>query len=191
MLNSFKFVLFVALVGFFAVSCASDSDAAAKDAARAEIATAPNATTAPAATANPATPAEPAAPKGPSTTMAFAESSFDFGTVESGEKVRHTYKFTNTGKEPLVISNAKGSCGCTVPKWPQEPIAPGAEGEIDVEFDSKNKAGRQTKTVTITANTESGTERLTITGEVLKDPNAPAPAVAAQPGQPQQIQINQ
>ncbi len=188
MLNSFKFVLFVALVGFFAVSCASDSGADAKEAARAEIQTTADATTAPAAATNPATPAAPAVPAGPTTTMTFNESSFDFGTVEAGEKVRHTYEFTNTGKEPLVISNAKGSCGCTVPKWPQEPIAPGDSGKIEVEFDSKNKSGRQTKAVTITANTESGTERLTITGEVLKDPNAPAPTNAVSPAQNIQIQ---
>lgn len=176
MLNSLKFMALVALVSVFAVSCASDNSDA-KEEARAEIAAAPATTTpaTPAAT----TPAQPAVPAGPTTTMTFTESSFDFGTVEAGEKVRHTYAFTNSGSEPLVISNAKGSCGCTVPKWPQEPIAPGATGEIEVEFDSKNKSGRQTKTVTITANTESGTERLTITGEVLKDPNAPA--AGAQP----------
>ncbi|MEM9990743.1 MAG: DUF1573 domain-containing protein [Bacteroidota bacterium] len=181
MFNSLKALALVALVGLFAVSCASDASDA-KDEARAEITTAPETAT------TPATPAAttPEAPKGPTTTMTFEESTFDFGTVESGEKVRHTYKFTNTGEEPLVISNAKGSCGCTVPKWPQEPIAPGAEGEIEVEFDSKNKSGRQTKTVTITANTDGGTERLTITGEVLKDPNAPAPGAA-----PSNVQIVQ
>lgn len=175
MFNSLKLVLFVALVGCLSMSCASDT--AAKDEARAEITAAPTSTTAPAANANPAA-AAPEAPKGPTTAMTFGESTFDFGTVDAGEKVRHVYKFTNSGNEPLVISNAKGSCGCTVPKWPQDPIAPGADGEIEVEFDSKNKSGRQTKTVTITANTESGTERLTITGEVLKDPNAPATPTA-------------
>ncbi len=108
----------------------------------------------------------PVAPVGPTTTMTFDEMTFDFGTVNDGEKVRHAYKFKNTGTEPLVISNATGSCGCTVPQWPQTPIAPGATGEIMVEFDSKNKPGRQTKTVTITANTNPVTTRLTITGEV-------------------------
>ncbi|NJK83133.1 MAG: DUF1573 domain-containing protein [Saprospiraceae bacterium] len=108
----------------------------------------------------------PVTPVGPTTNMTFDEMTFDFGTVNDGEKVRHAYKFKNTGNEPLIISNATGSCGCTVPQWPQDPIAPGATGEIMVEFDSKNKPGRQTKTVTITANTNPVTTRLTITGEV-------------------------
>jgi hypothetical protein len=90
-----------------------------------------------------------------------------------GEKVEHTYTFTNTGSEPLVISNAKGSCGCTVPSWPKEPIAPGATGEILVRFDSKGKGrvggGAQTKTVTITANTTPPDTRITIKGKVNKE----------------------
>ena len=58
-------------------------------------------------------------------------------------------KFKNTGNEPMIISNAKGSCGCTVPQWPKEPIAPGESGEINVQFNSKNKTGAQNKRVTI------------------------------------------
>ena len=124
------------------------------------------AVTAPATQAT--TPAEPAAPAGPTTTMEFTETEFDFGTVDSGEKVNHTYKFTNTGSEPLIISNAKGSCGCTVPSWPKEPIPPGGTGEIAVQFDSKNKSGKQSKRVTITANTDPVQTFLTIKGEVNK-----------------------
>ena len=89
--------------------------------------------------------AENQTPTGPTTTMSFEHNDFDFGSVKEGEKVKHTYKFKNTGSEPLIISSAKGSCGCTVPKWPSEPIAPGASGVIDVEFDSKGKPGKQTK----------------------------------------------
>ena len=134
-----------------------------------------NAVTAPATPADAAKPAEPAVPAGPTTTLEFAETEFDFGTVDSGEKVNHTYKFTNTGSEPLIISNAKGSCGCTVPSWPKEPIAPGAAGEIQVQFDSKNKSGKQSKRVTITANTDPAQTFLTIKGEVNKvDGAAPA-----------------
>ena len=121
-------------------------------------------------------PAEPAAPTGPTTSMEFGESEFDFGTVDDGEKVNHNYKFTNTGSEPLIISNAKGSCGCTVPSWPKEPIPPGGTGEIQVQFDSKNKKGRQTKRVTITANTDPAQTFLTITGEVKGKPGEAAPA---------------
>ena len=105
--------------------------------------------------------------------MSFDHKDYDFGTVKEGEKVAHTYTFTNTGKEPLIISSAKGSCGCTVPKWPSEPIAPGASGTIDVVFDSKGKPGKQAKRVTVNANTEPAQTFLNIAGVVEKDPNAP------------------
>lgn len=136
------------------------------------------ASTTPAAN-NTATPATPAAPVGPTTKMTFSESEFDFGTVDEGEKVEHIYKFTNDGDEPLTISNAKGSCGCTVPEWPKEPIAPGESGEILVSFDTKNKPNKQTKTVTITANTEPAQTFLKITGFVNGKAGAAAPAAPA------------
>lgn len=126
-----------------------------------------------------AAPAEPAAPTGPTTVMTFNETEFNFGKVKAGEKVEHEYTFKNTGKEPLVISNAKGSCGCTVPEWPKEPIAPGASAKIKVNFDSKGKSGPQTKQVTITANTDPVQSIIYIKGEVIADPNAPAPAAGA------------
>ena len=103
--------------------------------------------------------------------------------MKEGEKVKHTYKFKNTCSEPLIISSAKGSCGCTVPKWPSEPIAPGASGVIDVEFDSKGKPGKQTKRVTVNANTVPAQTFLNISGNVEKDPNAPAAKPAAPPKQ--------
>lgn len=127
---------------------------------------------------------EPAKPVGPLTTLKFDENEFDFGTITDGEKVRHSFKFKNTGKEPLVISNAKGSCGCTVPQWPKEPIAPGKSGEIEVEFNSKGKKGNQTKNVTITANTDPANTILKIKAQVEADPNAPAPDNAAAKAQP-------
>ncbi len=119
---------------------------------------------------------EPAKPVGPTTNMKFNEETFDFGNLTAGEKATHTFKFKNTGKEPLVISNAKGSCGCTVPKWPKEPIPPGGSGEIDVTFDSKGKKGKQTKNVTITANTDPVNTIIKISADVAEDPNAPAAA---------------
>ena len=125
--------------------------------------------------------AENQPPAGPTTTMTFEHSDFDFGSVKEGEKVKHTYKFKNTGSEPLIISSAKGSCGCTVPKWPSEPIAPGATGQIDVEFDSKGKPGKQTKRVTVNANTVPAQTFLNISGNVEKDPNAPAAKPATVP----------
>lgn len=90
---------------------------------------------------------------GPVTTIKYEEEVFDFGVANEGDLVKHVFKFKNTGTEPLVISNAKGSCGCTVPTWPKEPVPPGGSAEINVEFNTKGKPGNQSKRVTVTANT--------------------------------------
>lgn len=95
-------------------------------------------------------------------TMDFETKTHDFGTIDEGDVVEHTFKFTNNGKAPLVITAARGSCGCTVPTWTKEPIAPGGSGEMLVKFNSRGKPNTQNKTVTVKANTESGTERLQI-----------------------------
>jgi len=105
-------------------------------------------------------------PDGKYPVFKFEETSYDFGTVNEGDMVNHVFKFTNTGEAPLVIKNATASCGCTVPSWPKEPIAPGENGEIEVNFNSKGKTNRQNKTISITANTESSITRLTIKGMV-------------------------
>lgn len=119
---------------------------------------------------------EPAVPVGPITTVEFEETEYDFGTVMEGEKVVHVYKFKNTGDEPLIISNAKATCGCTVPSWPREPIAAGESSEIKVQFDTKNKGkvgGQlQSKRVTITANTDPVNSYVTIKGKVDKEETA-------------------
>ncbi|MEZ4887054.1 MAG: DUF1573 domain-containing protein [Chitinophagales bacterium] len=104
----------------------------------------------------------------PKTTMTFASMIHDFGNIEEGEKVLHVFTFTNSGDEPLIINSAEGSCGCTIPDWPKEPIAPGMESNITIEFNSKGKAGNQTKTVTINANTDPNPTRLTIKAQVAK-----------------------
>lgn len=113
-------------------------------------------------------PTEPQVDPATAAEITFAENSFDFGTLQEGEKVEHIFKFTNTSDKPLTISNARGSCGCTVPEWPRDPIAPGADGEIKVKFDSKGKQGQQSKNVTITANTIPANTMLTITSDVIK-----------------------
>ena len=95
-------------------------------------------------------------PAGPTTSMVFDSYEHDFGTMDEGDAVTHVFKFTNTGSEPLLLDKCKGSCGCTVPQCPKEPIAPGAAGEIEVKFNSKGKKNNQTKTVTINANTDPG-----------------------------------
>ena len=168
------FVALVAVISMSMIACQGDADDA-RAKARESLAT--SETPADPTAANNGqtqTVAEEQVPTGPTTSIAFEHTDFDFGVVDDGEKVRHTYKFTNTGNEPLVISSAKGSCGCTVPKWPTDPIAPGGTGQIDVEFDSKGKPGKQTKRVTVTANTVPAQTFLNITGTVNKDPNAPA-----------------
>ncbi len=109
-------------------------------------------------------------------TIAYAEEVFDFGTITEGEKVTHVFSFTNTGDADLVIVSAKGSCGCTVPEWPKEPIAPGEEGKISVVFNSEGKKGMQNKRVSIVANTEPSTTAVTLKGEVISPETASEPA---------------
>ncbi|MFK7775293.1 MAG: DUF1573 domain-containing protein [Saprospiraceae bacterium] len=108
-------------------------------------------------------------PAGPMTSIEFEEKVFDWGTITQGDKVTYVFKFTNTGNESLLIKNAKGSCGCTVPQWPKAPIAPGDQGEIKVVFNSKGKMGKQSKRVTITANTDPGMTYINVTGNIIKD----------------------
>ncbi len=100
--------------------------------------------------------------------MTFAESSYDFGEIKQGEKVTHIFKFKNEGKADLVITDAKGSCGCTVPEYPKTPVKVGAEGEIKVIFNSAGKHGEQHKSVTITANTAKKKEIINIQGNVIE-----------------------
>lgn len=107
----------------------------------------------------------------------FTEDVWDFGTIKSGDVVNHVFNFKNTGTEPLIISNAKGSCGCTAPNWPKEPIAPGESGVIKVVFNSRGKSNKQNKLVTITANTTPNQTRLRVTGNVEKAPATNAAAV--------------
>lgn len=105
--------------------------------------------------------------KGPITTIAFAKKEFDFGTVKENVLSNTSFTFTNTGTNPLLVSNAIGSCGCTVPEWPEKPIPPGGTGEIKVQFDSKDKFGTQVKTVTVKTNTEPNQTELIIKANVL------------------------
>jgi hypothetical protein len=91
--------------------------------------------------------------------ISFKEEFFDFGVVIQGEKVSHTFTFTNTGKSALIISSVHAGCGCTVPKYSKDPIAPGASGEIEVTFDSSGRSGVQSKSVTVSSNAQpSGVE---------------------------------
>ena len=98
--------------------------------------------------------------------FSFEEEEWNFGAIRDGDVVDHDFTFTNTGKAPLIISSAQGSCGCTVPKYSNEPIAPGSDGVISVQFNSKGKVGSQEKTVTLSANTVPNTKILKIRAQV-------------------------
>lgn len=103
--------------------------------------------------------------------MSFESTEYDFGSVNEGEIVDYTFKFTNTGNFPLIINKATATCGCTVPDWPKDPIKPGDKGEIKVKFNSKNRTNLQTKYVNINANTKPEVTRLKITGNVIASDN--------------------
>lgn len=98
----------------------------------------------------------------------FAEPDFDFGEVEEGTVVEHKFKFKNTGKVPLTILNARSSCGCTIPEWPEEPIQPGETGEILAKFNTEGKGLDQRKIISITANTHPNISQVVLKGKVNK-----------------------
>lgn len=100
------------------------------------------------------------------TSIVFEQDTFRFGTVEEGERVSHSFSFVNTGKSDLVIVNAYGSCGCTVPEYSKKPVRPGQKGEINVVFDSKGRVGENVKNVTVVANTEPSTNKIYLIGTV-------------------------
>lgn len=109
----------------------------------------------------------------------FEEESYDFGTIEEGAVAEHDFVFTNTGDAPLIITNAQGSCGCTVPNPPKEPIAPGEQGTIHVSFNSNGRTGNQQKTVTLNANTVPNTKVLKISAQVTPKAGAEGEEAAA------------
>lgn len=93
--------------------------------------------------------------------MTFDKSEHDFGSIAQNTPQETTFTFTNTGNAPLIITDAKSTCGCTVPTWTKDPIAPGATGELLVKFNGSGQ-NQVTKTITVTANTEKGQELLRI-----------------------------
>ncbi len=105
----------------------------------------------------------------------FDKKEHDFGEIEAKTSVETTFSYTNTGDAPLVITNIKSSCGCTVPEdWSREPLAPGASGDFSVKFNGSG-SNKITKTITVTANTEKGSEVVKITAFVKPDPNKVKP----------------
>lgn len=105
----------------------------------------------------------------------FTKDTHDYGTIKYGSDGSCSFEFKNTGNAPLIISNAKGSCGCTVPEWPKEPIAPGAKASIKVKYDTK-RPGAINKSVTITSNAVNEPSKvIRIKGNVLPAPEGSAP----------------
>lgn len=107
------------------------------------------------------------APAGKAPAMKFETEVHDFGKITQGQSVKYSFNFKNVGGSDLIISEAHGSCGCTVPDYPHNPVAPGQSSVINVVFNSEGKHGQQEKTVTLSTNCEPATKVLTIKSEVL------------------------
>ncbi len=99
----------------------------------------------------------------------FASTVHDYGTIEQGSDGSYEFKFTNEGKTPLILSNVRSSCGCTVPSWTKEPVAPGSEGAIKVVYNT-NSIGSFSKTITVTSNAKNSQVVLQIKGNVTAKP---------------------
>ena len=110
-------------------------------------------------------------------TINFDKNLHDFGEIQNGTAVETVFSYTNSGRSPLVVTDIKSTCGCTVPQgWSKEPLMPGESSQFSVKFNGKG-ANKVSKTITLTTNTEKGREQVRITAFVKPDPNAPAPAV--------------
>ena len=105
------------------------------------------------------------------TTIQLIDSVYDFGTITEGENVEYSYRFKNTGSEPLIIQNATASCGCTVPEKPDAPVKPGELGYIKVKFNSEKRPGQAHKAVVVTSNASPAFPDLIIKGNVISKNN--------------------
>lgn len=112
---------------------------------------------------------------GPLAKFEFEETQFDFGDIQQGDVVEHTFKFKNVGEAPLIITETKVTCGCTTPSFTKEPVAPGKSGEIQVKFNSAGKSGNTSKTVTILANVEGGRSLIRINTNILTGDKSAGP----------------
>lgn len=109
-----------------------------------------------------------------STSITFAETVHDFGTIAEGEVAEHTFTFTNTGDRPLIIIDVETTCGCTVPERLEEPVLPGEAGGVKVRFHSHGKKGINNKAIAIVTNTEPATTLLSIKADVISENNTTA-----------------
>ncbi|MEG0926514.1 DUF1573 domain-containing protein [Chryseobacterium sp.] len=160
-------IIALSIIGFGLVSCKKEN----KETQSPEtIVTDSAAAGAPVITDSAAAPVtgEAAAPvsNAPSTSIALSESSFDFGKIKKGDKVEHVYEVTNTGKNPLIISEVKPGCGCTAPDFTKEPIMPGKKGKITLHFDFSSFDGNVQKYADVFANVEKAPIKLTFTANI-------------------------
>lgn len=98
--------------------------------------------------------------------ISFDEEKHSFGELDEGPKVSHEFTFKNTGTEPLILTNVKASCGCTIPSWPKDPILPGEQGVILVTYNTARRVGGFNKSITVTSNATEPTKVIYISGTV-------------------------
>ncbi|SDJ52805.1 DUF1573 domain-containing protein [Chryseobacterium jejuense] len=161
-------IIALSIIGFGLVSCKKENkETQSPEAVATDSAAAGTPVTADSA-ATSVTGEAPAAPVSnePSTSIALSESNFDFGKIKKGDKVEHVYEVTNTGKNPLVISEVKPGCGCTAPDFTKEPIMPGKKGKITLHFDSSSFDGNVQKYADVFANVEKSPIKLTFTANI-------------------------
>ncbi len=167
-------VIALSIIGFGLVSCKKENKETATGTETATVdstVTAAGSMAAPGDSAMAPATAEAATgaavtPNQPLTTIALSESNFDFGKIKKGDKVEHVYEVTNTGSNPLVISEVKPGCGCTAPDFTKEPIMPGKKGKITLHFDSSNFDGNVNKYADVFANVEKTPVKLTFTANI-------------------------
>jgi len=170
----------LALIGF--TSMAQNRDKKTTDVKPVEKSQ-PVAMPAPAVPAKPATPAQPSTPAlNPDLSIKFTQEDHNFGNIPEGPSASYEFEFKNIGKVPIIFSDVHGSCGCTVPVWPKEPILPGKTSKIAVTYSTQGRPGPINKTVTCTSNV--GTKVIKISGNVEKAATPATPA--ATPNQPAQ-----
>lgn len=103
----------------------------------------------------------------PMAEIQFEKSSFDFGDIKQGQVVMATFRYKNIGKAPLILSNVATTCGCTVPSWPKDPLAPGKTAEITATFNSAGKMGQQNKVITVFSNAKTSQAQVSIICNIL------------------------
>lgn len=108
--------------------------------------------------------------------ITFEEYVFDFGDITQGDRVEHVFNYTNTGTEPLILSNVKTTCGCTAPNWSRDVLAPGESTNMTIKFNSTGKSGMQKKYITISSNAVNNPERIRITANILPKASTTEPS---------------